>query len=204
MKKILVVCVALGFSLLYTNSTQAQGKIGVFDEQSVLGLMPGIEKVDTLLNQYVTDSLSVERDYELSELKRKDSTFKKDSATMNPSLRSIMQKEIGQHFYKLQNWQQYQQQMVQQKQDLLLRPYLEKVYNALQEVVAEQKYVYVFKADAFSPYAPPPLSDNLSIKVALKMGLKLPQNVLEALKAQGVSTGNGAGAVAPKPAVKKP
>ena len=204
MKKILVVCVALGFSLLYTNSTQAQGKIGVFDEQSVLGLMPGIEKVDTLLNQYVTDSLSVERDYELSELKRKDSTFKKDSATMNPSLRSIMQKEIGQHFYKLQNWQQYQQQMVQQKQDLLLRPYLEKVYNALQEVVAEQKYVYVFKADAFSPYAPPPLSDNLSIKVALKMGLKLPQNVLDALKAQGVSTGNGAGAVAPKPAVKKP
>jgi len=204
MKKILVVCVALGFSLLYTNSTQAQGKIGVFDEQSVLGLMPGIEKVDTLLNQYVTDSLSVERDYELSELKRKDSTFKKDSATMNPSLRSIMQKEIGQHFYKLQNWQQYQQQMVQQKQDLLLRPYLEKVYNALQEVVAEQKYVYVFKADAFSPYAPPPLSDNLSIKVALKMGLKLPQNVLEALKAQGVSTGNGAGAAAPKPAVKKP
>ena len=204
MKKILVVCVALGFSLLYTNSTQAQGKIGVFDEQSVLGLMPGIEKVDTMLNQYVTDSLSVERDYELSELKRKDSTFKKDSATMNPSLRSIMQKEIGQHFYKLQNWQQYQQQMVQQKQDLLLRPYLEKVYNALQEVVAEQKYVYVFKADAFSPYAPPPLSDNLSIKVALKMGLKLPQNVLEALKAQGVSTGNGAGAAAPKPAVKKP
>jgi len=107
MKKILVVCVALGFSLLYTNSTQAQGKIGVFDEQSVLGLMPGIEKVDTMLNQYVTDSLSVERDYELSELKREDSTFKKDSATMNPSLRSIMQKEIGQHFYKLQNWQQY-------------------------------------------------------------------------------------------------
>jgi len=202
MKKILVVCVALGFSLLYTNSTQAQGKIGVFDEQSVLGLMPGIEKVDTLLNQYVTDSLSVERDYELSELKRKDSTFKKDSATINPSLRSIYQKEIAQHFYKLQNWQQYQQQMVQQKQDILLRPYLEKVYNALQEVVAEQKYVYVFKADAFSPYAPPPLSDNLSIKVAVKMGLKLPQNVLDALKSQGVSTGNGAGA--PKPAVKKP
>ena len=204
MKKILVVCVALGFSLLYTNSTQAQGKIGVFDEQSVLGLMPGIEKVDTLLNQYVTDSLSVERDYELSELKRKDSTFKKDSATMNPSLRSIMQKEIGQHFYKLQNWQQYQQQMVQQKQDLLLRPYLEKVYNALQEVVAEQKYVYVFKADAFSPYAPPPLSDNLSIKVALKMGLKLPQNVLDALKSQGVNTGGATGTGAPKPAVKKP
>jgi len=202
MKKILVVCVALGFSLLYTNSTQAQGKIGVFDEQSVLGLMPGIEKVDTMLNQYVTDSLSVERDYELSELKRKDSTFKKDSATINPSLRSIYQKEIAQHFYKLQNWQQYQQQMVQQKQDILLRPYLEKVYNALQEVVAEQKYVYVFKADAFSPYAPPPLSDNLSIKVAVKMGLKLPQNVLDALKSQGVSTGNGAGA--PKPAVKKP
>ena len=67
-----------------------------------------------------------------------------------------------------------------------------------------QKYVYVFKADAFSPYAPPPLSDNLSIKVALKMGLKLPQNVLDALKSQGVNTGGATGTGAPKPAVKKP
>lgn len=203
MKKILVVCVALGTSLLFTNKTQAQGKIGVFDEQSVLSLIPGIEKVDTLINKYVNDSLTVERDYELSELKRKDSTFKKDSATMNPSLRGILQKEIAQHWYKLQNWQQYQQQMVQQKQEELLRPYLEKMYAALQEIVAEQKYVYVFKADAFSPYAPPPLADNLSIKVAQKMKLKLPQNVEDALKAQGLSTGAGT-KPATTPAAKPP
>jgi hypothetical protein len=36
------------------------------------------------------------------------------------------------------------------------------------------------------------------------MGLKLPQNVLDALKAQGVNTGGAAGTGAPKPAVKKP
>jgi Skp family chaperone for outer membrane proteins len=199
MKKILVVCVALGIGLLFTNNTHAQ-KIGVFDEQSVLGLMPGIEKVDTVLNKYVNDSLAGERDYELSELKRKDSTFKKDSATMAASVRGIMQKEIAQHWYKLQNWQQYQQQMVQQKQDELYRPFLEKIVAALQEIVAEQKYSYVLRQDAFSPYAPPPLADNLTIKVAQKMGLKLPQNVLDALKAQGLSTGNPAKAVTPAPA----
>ena len=77
MKKILIVCVAFAAGILVSNNTKAQQvKIGSFDEESVLGLFPGIQKVDTLINQYQIDSLGNERDYEISEFKRKDSTFK--------------------------------------------------------------------------------------------------------------------------------
>jgi Skp family chaperone for outer membrane proteins len=202
MKKILIVCVAFAAGILVSNNTKAQQvKIGSFDEESVLGLFPGIQKVDTLINQYQIDSLGNERDYEISEFKRKDSIFKKDSATMNPSLRQIMQKEIAQHYYKIANWQQYAQQMTQNKQNQLLQPYLEKVYAALQEIIVEQKYTWILKKDAI--LIPGPLADNLSIKVAQKLKLPLPKDVEEALKAQGLSTGSPTSGSS-KPATLKP
>jgi len=206
MKKILVVCVAFAVSLVFSSSTNAQAqpiKIGVFDEESVLGLFPDIQKVQTALDQYAQDSLKTEYDYELSEFKRKDSVYKKDSATMPGGVRAIMQKEIAAHYNKIVNWQQYQQQALQAKQNQLLQPYLEKVYAAFQEIVAEQKYTWVLKKDAC--IIPGGLADNISIKVAQRLKLTLPKEVTDALKAQGLSTGvteTKPSAPATKPAVK--
>ena len=45
----------LAMSLFINSKSDAQIKIGTFDEQSVLGLMPGIQKVDTALQKYVND-----------------------------------------------------------------------------------------------------------------------------------------------------
>ena len=60
MKKLLFVCVVLAASLLFSNSTNAQVKIGYFDEQSLLSLFPDIQKVDTIINNFVKDSLIIE------------------------------------------------------------------------------------------------------------------------------------------------
>lgn len=187
MKKIIVVCAAFAISLAFVNTTKAQQvKIGVFDEQNVLALMPGIQKVDTLLNKYMTDSLNVERDYTISEFKRKDSTFKADSAKLNGSVKTIMQKDIADQFSKLQNWQQYQNQMMQQKQQALLQPFYQKIGAAFQEVMAEQKYNYVFKPDALL-YADK--SEELTLRVLAKMKIPLPKEVEDQIKALGISSG---------------
>ena len=198
MKKSLVGCMILAASLLFNIDTQAQMKIGTFDEQSVLGLMPGIQKVDTILQHYVADSLKPEYDYELSEVMRLDSTFKKDSASMQPGTRGIMQKEINQHKYKIVNWQQYQNQILEQKQEELLYPYKQKVYASLEKIIKEQKYTHVFKSDVLL-FAPP--SDNLVIKVALDLKLKFPKDIEEQLRAQGLLDSSPTNTTA-KPAVK--
>ena len=144
--------------------------------------MPGIQKVDTILQKYVEDSLKTEYDYELSEYKRQDSILKDSSKPVTGSLKVILQKELSNHMYKIQNWQQYQNQKLQQKQEELLVPYRQKVYDVLREIIADQKYTYVFKSEVF--FAPIPLQDNLSIKVAQKLKLKLPAEVEQALKEQ--------------------
>ena len=118
MKKILFVCVAIAAGVLFSNNSSAQTtKIGYFDEQAALSLFPGINKIDTLLNSYRLDSLQEEYKYTVSDFQRRDSIFKKDSATMPAKARELATKELFQLRYKLVNWQQYQQHRARRQEE---------------------------------------------------------------------------------------
>ena len=198
MKKVLFVCVAVVASLLFTNHTNAQTKIGTFDEESVLGLMPDIDKVSAALQSYAKDSLQVDYEYSVNEFNRRDSLYRKDSATMPARAREQATKELNQLKYKLVNWQQFQQESVRTKQEELLVPYKQKIYASLEKIIREQKYTHVFRNDALLKS---PIGDNLSIKVAQDLKLNLPKEVIDELKSQGVPV-PAAAAPATKPAAK--
>jgi Skp family chaperone for outer membrane proteins len=193
MKKLLFVCVAVAASVLFTSTTtNAQAlKIGYFDEQQLLPLFPGIGKVDTLMAIYQSDSLGVEYNYTYADYMRRDSIFKKDSAGLQPKAREIAMKEINQLKGKLINWQQYAEQAYQYKMESLLFPYKQRMVAALQEVIKEQKYTYVLNSAALVPsyYVQPPLLDNVTIRVALKLKLPIGKEAEDAWKA---ATGAGA------------
>jgi hypothetical protein len=119
---------------------------------------------------------------------------------MNSGVRGIMQKEINQHKYKIVNWQQYQNQILEQKQEEFLYPFKQKIYASLEKIVREQKYTHVVKSDVFL-IAPP--QDNLVIKVALDLKLKFPKEVEDQLREQGLLGETPAKAApANKPATK--
>lgn len=193
MKKLLFVCVAVAACILFTNTTKAQAvKIGYFDEQLALSLFPGIGKVDTLLSNFQNDSLRLEYEARVYEFNRADSIYKKDSATMPAKARELAQKDLVQKRYLLINWQQYSQQLYEQKMEQLLNPYKQKMVDALRAVVTEQKYTLVLNVQALYQYIQPPLLDNLSIRVAMKLKLPLTKEIEDAWK-----VASGAGAAAP-------
>jgi Skp family chaperone for outer membrane proteins len=196
MKKGFLFAAILLVALSFTNSASAQTKIAYFDDQSVIALFPGIqEKLDTVLKSYAQDTLQDEYNYTLKDYQVKDSIFRKDSANLSkrPKALEMATTDLNKLKYKLINWQQYQQQAMQQKEETLLLPYRQKVAAALSEVVAENKYSLVLKAESLSPYAQPSIADNLTIRVAIKLKLTLPTEVLEAFKA---ATGGAAPATA--------
>ena len=196
MKKVLFAAILL-VACAFSNSAIAQTKIGYFDDQSVIALFPGIqEKLDTVLNSYAKDSLQDEYNYTLKDYQVKDSIYKRDSVDLSkrPKALQMATDDLNRLKYKLINWQQYQQQMMEQKQESLLLPYKQKIAQALNEIVAEQKYNLVLKVDALSPYAPPSIADNLTIRVALRLKLPVPKDIEEAFKA---ATGGAAKAATP-------
>lgn len=203
MKQLLLVCVTVAASLLFSNNSQAQVKIGYFDEQSLLSLFPGIDKVDSLMNSYLRDSLNVEYAYSVQDYQRRDSIFKKDSATMPAKARELAVSDLNRLYYKIANWQQYSQEMQQEKMDRMLLPYRQQMAAALQQVVAENKYTLVIKSEALSTYFEPPMLDNLTIRVAMKLKFELPQNLMDAWKAAGGTLPAGAGTNKPASATPK-
>jgi len=186
MKKGFLFAAILLVAVSLTNSVSAQTKIGYFDDQSVISLFPGIqEKLDTILRSYAQDTLQEEYNYTLKDYQVKDSIYKRDSVDLSkrPKALEMATTDLNKLKYKLINWQQYQQQAMQQKEEALLLPYRQKVATALSEVVAENKYTLVFKAESLSPYTQPSIADNLTIRVAMKLKLNLPKEVVDAFKA---------------------
>jgi Skp family chaperone for outer membrane proteins len=199
MKKGFVLAAILLVAVSFSNSASAQTKIGYFDDQSVIALFPGIqEKLDTILQSYAKDTLQDEYNYTLKSYQVKDSIYRKDSLELSkrPKALQLSTDELNQLKYKLINWERYQQEAMQQKQEQLLLPYRQKIAAALSEVIAENKYTVVLKAESLSPYAQPSIADNLTIRVAMKLKLTLPKEVEEAFR---VATG-GAPAKSAAPA----
>ena len=185
MKKVLLAFAAIVISITAVTKANAQQiKIGMFDEEALLHFMPGIQKVDSLLQRFVEDSLQNEYEDELYLYQTKDSTFKADSSKMSNALKQTMKKEIAQHFYKIQNWQQYQQQRLQVKQQELLRPFLEKIYGALQQVIVEQKYTHVFKKDVFVHIDK---GEELMLRVLYKLKVPVPKEIEDQFKEFGLT-----------------
>ena len=202
MKKGFLVAVILFIAASFTTSASAQTKIGYFDDQSVIALFPGIqEKLDTVLRSYAQDTLQEEYNYTLKDYQIKDSIFRRDSAELSKKAKAfeMATTDLNKLKYKLINWQQYQQSMMQQKEEELLLPFRQKVAAALSEVVAENKYTLVLKAESLSPYAQPSIADNLTIHVAIKLKLALPKDVEDAFKA---ATGGATATKAAAPAKK--
>jgi hypothetical protein len=89
---------------------------------------------------------------------------------------------------------------MQQKQEQVLLPYRQKIYAALTEVIAENKYTWVLNASALSVYYQPSIADNISIRVAMKMKLPLPKEIEEAFR---VATGGAPAKATAAPAATK-
>jgi Skp family chaperone for outer membrane proteins len=200
MKQLFTLSLVVSALLFSAGSATAQQpvKIGYFDEQLVLGLMPGIDKVTQELESFQQDSLKDEYDYTYKTFLRQDSLFKKDSATMPPKAREMALNDLNKSRQKLVYWQQYSQEVTSQKQEQLLQPYRNKIFTALNEVIADQKYTLVLKNDALSPYVNPPLLDNLAIRVAIKLKLPLPKDAEDAWRAAGGTGLPTAAPAAPK------
>ena len=173
MKKVMLgLALIVGVCLASNEKANAQAiKIGYFDLETMISLMPGTEKIDSLMQAYVRDSINAEYDFRVTEFNYQDSVLRADSAKMLPKIYQERKTKLFQEFYLLQNWQEYSQQMYQQKQQEYVGPYAQKAVEALRKVIEEEKYTHVFKSDSFYDA---PKTDDLIPKVAKKLGVTVP------------------------------
>lgn len=169
MKKIKVLVVAACL-MLATNAVMAQTKIGYISVDQVVMMMPATAKIDSLMEKYKVDSIQPEYTRLITQYQWKDSVYR-DTVKTPKSVRDEVAKELPSYIYQIQNWGQIEQQIMEQKQNMLLAPIYKEVYDAIKAVSKEKGYTHIMSREALIVM---PDGDNITPAVATKLKIKLP------------------------------
>ncbi|MBL0233666.1 MAG: OmpH family outer membrane protein [Chitinophagaceae bacterium] len=181
--------VVLAAVLFFTTGVSAQTKIGFIRINDIVGLMPELAQdkvnMDTVGAQFVKDSImptvNLKQDQYNNLLKEYTDTVKNSA-----QVRSVIEKELKDLQSELSGVDNYIQQVLQEKQQEFLRPYYAKAKKAIDAVAKEKGYTHVLNTDVFLIA---PESDDMSIPVLTKLGIKLPTQPATKTPAPAPKTG---------------
>jgi outer membrane protein len=170
MKKIVtIVVVAAGLILGAGNQAKAQVKIGYISSSEIIAAMPEAKKADSSLQEF-QNALAQNFEDLKREFNEQDSLLNsKDTAKYTKAQIELKRKNLGEHYLKLQGYQQQASQQLQQKQQDLLAPIQKKALDAIQTVAKENGYTYIIAKENLYAY---PATDDLLPLVKKKLGIK--------------------------------
>ena len=143
MKNLITLSVIFFFSSV---SLIAQLKIGYVDSDTIMKNLPDVQdtrqKIDALAHDWQNELKSMETEYN----KKKDD-FDKRNLIMTDQTRAEAQKELDEMETKITDYRNKkfgQNGELFQKQDELMKPVNNKIFNAIQEIAADEDLDFVF------------------------------------------------------------
>jgi outer membrane protein len=170
MKKIFSVAV-LAIALLVAGDTNAQTKIGYISIDNMVRIMPQTSTIDSVLERYQADSINPQYAQIVSLYQYKDSVYR-DSVKTPVAVRKQIEQELPTLIYQIQNWQTIVNQAMEAKQNELLAPIYNKVYDAIKLVAKEKGYTHVINKESLLIA---PDGDDMITAVAAKLKVTLPK-----------------------------
>jgi len=160
------------FAIVFCSYTAtAQTKVGTVNINVLVSKLPEIKGVQSGMKAYETElqaDLKAKLDAYDTEVKEANAAF----AGMSDEQKKKKQQEIFELESDIQKFRQNAVQLVQLRQDELMRPLYKKVSDAVAIVAKEEKYTQVFTLDGNELAYVDPVYD-LTLKTAAKLGLKV-------------------------------
>lgn len=142
-KTIIIFSVLLFFSLPLTF---AQIKIGYVDSDTIMDNLPDMQdakaKLDGMIHDWQTELKNMEADY-----KKKKDDYDKRNLIMTDQTRSDADKELSDLEKSISDYREKKfgpNGELFQKQDELMKPLQNKIFNVIQEIAAEEDLDFVF------------------------------------------------------------
>lgn len=173
MNKMRLAVAAALFTFASATSALAQAplKIGYTSVQYVLAQMPESKQIESSMKTY-SSQLESQMKTKIDEYQAKGTAYQKGAATMTDIVRADKEKELQNLQQSIQDFQRSADQSLQQKQQTLLKPALDKLQKAIDDVATENGYTYVLNSDGDSPLLlHGPKEGDVSDLVLKKMGV---------------------------------
>lgn len=173
MNKIRLALAAAAFTFTTTTATLAQAplKIGYTSVDYVLSQMPESKQIESDLKAY-SSQLEAQLKSKISDYQTKAEAYQKGAAAMTEVVRADKEKELTGLQGSIQEFQRSADNSLQQKQQTLLKPALDKLQKTIDAVAAEGGYTYVLNSDGASPVLlHGPKEGDISDQILKKMGV---------------------------------
>lgn len=172
--RLALAAVVLTFATATSALAQAPLKIGYTSVSYVLAQMPESKQIESQLKTY-SGQLEAQLKTKYTEYQTKGEAYQKGAATMTDVVRADKEKELQNLQQSIQEFQRNADQSLQQRQQTLLKPALDKLQKAIDDVAKENGYTYVLNSDGDSPVLlHGPEDGNISDIVLKKMGITPP------------------------------
>ncbi|UOG75450.1 OmpH family outer membrane protein [Hymenobacter tibetensis] len=146
-------------------------KIGYTSVEYVLSQMPESRQIEADLKAYSTQ-LENQLKSKYADYQGKAEAYQKGAATMTDVVKADKEKELTTMQQSIQEFQRSADQNLQQKQQTLLKPALDKLQKTIDAVANENGYTYVLNSDGASPVLlHGPKEGDISDLVLKKMGV---------------------------------
>lgn len=158
-------------------TANAQQKIGYTNVDYILNNLPDAKDIETKLKTEKAQYDKLLQD-KVSDFQKKYEDYQKNAPSMSPVIKADREKELQNQNNSIQEFQQNSEGALQQKQQQLLAPVLDKIDKTIKDVAKENGYTYVFNTDAGPGTTPillvAPDADNISDLVFKKLGVTPP------------------------------
>ena len=142
-------------------------KTAYANEAFIMSVLPETKQVESNLRAY-EQQLKNRLESKMSEFQSKNLEFQKNYEKMSDLERADMQEELATIQESFIKFQKDAETSIQEKQQKLLLPVLEKIQKAIDEIAAAGGYTYIFKADALL-YAQN--SEDISLSILKRLGI---------------------------------
>ena len=166
MKKLIIIALVLAFSMA---GFAQKAKFGHVDYGSIMQVMPGIDSAQANLASYQKE-LEETGEAMVNEFKQKQEDYAKFAQTSSSSaILKVKEDELTKLYARLQEFVANSESELQAKQVELLKPFQEKLVNAIKDVAEKEGYTYVFDVTTLAFHAD---SQDLTAAVKAKLGIK--------------------------------
>jgi outer membrane protein len=170
MKKTLIAIVACLFLCGGSAMAQKNLKFGHINSNDLMQIMPGRDSAQTVLQAEVTELENTLKTMQ-AELERLYNDYQANQSGWTELIRNTKQREIQDMGARVQEFQENAQKSLQQREQELLQPIIDRAKKAINDVAAEGGYSYII--DSSSPsilFAQD--SDDIMPQVKKKLNLK--------------------------------
>lgn len=145
MKKIVIAIVACLFAFGGNAMAQKNVKLGHINSNDLMQIMPGRDSAQAVLQNEVAELESTLKSMQ-AEAEKRYNDYVANQAGWTELIRQTKQREIQDMAARIEEFQKNAQEQLQNREQELLKPIIDRAKKAIEDVAKEGGYTYIFDA----------------------------------------------------------